>query len=96
METRASRYCLSFKFSGRALICLAESMEATLRVWSYFGEGDRRALTPNATDDQLPTEFAPWVRYQMIDLDESDEVDRHACNAIEQQGFYLYRRSDHA
>jgi hypothetical protein len=65
-----------------------------VQVWSYFGERERRALTPSEVGDDLPSEFAPWVRYALIELGETNGADRAAREAIRENGFYLYSRAD--
>jgi len=62
-----------------------------MRLWSFFGECQRRALTQDQTGVALPVEFAPWVRYKEITLSDYDEEDRRAMNAIQESGYHLYR-----
>jgi len=63
-------------------------------TWCFFGQEGVRALTPQESGTNLPSQFAPWTKFKIFDLRIDAPADMEALTAIGEHGFYLFEKDE--
>lgn len=63
-------------------------------TWCFFGQEGVRALTTDELGGNLPGEFAPWVKFRIIELRVGEPADERPLSAIAERGFYLFEKDE--
>ncbi|MBX9659313.1 MAG: hypothetical protein K2X00_12155 [Nitrospiraceae bacterium] len=67
-----------------------------LQVKFFFGSDGMRALTPDLSGSNLPPEFGPWQPFKISNLLGSGQFELDAITAINDHGYFLFKRTDDA
>ena len=60
-------------------------------TWHFTGDEGWQAVTRDENGFNLPKQYSPWSKLRIIEIYEGKEGDREAYEAVQAQGYYLFR-----